>query len=301
MAGEITPREQLEVAAKRASEKQPDEIHLLPVEQHGWSNADAIEAHAAGLRGRGFTEAGTYAVDALPVMIRFLVKESERIYAAIYEHPKAGVWLNLVILHEDGTSLTLTNTQDRGLEKRPGHQIVYVHKAVAGQLYALALQAAAGPARRVVTASTIPDEFEKAWADGIRWRKARGISVTEAASVVLSRDGQPSRMLRKDRIQFIAEQDGPPERVLKDALSKVFEAHPSVEKAWLVLAGYDNASEIHVALCLFSASPDEVALIGAVRQTFARSFAKGTHLDILFVSTSDLKQLESICAPFYPR
>ena len=43
----------------------------------------------------------------------------------------------------------------------------------------------------------------------------------EAASVVLSRGGQPTRVVRPERIQYIAEQDGPPERQLKEALKKL--------------------------------------------------------------------------------
>jgi hypothetical protein len=49
-------------------------------------------------------------------------------------------------------------------------------------------------------------------------------------------------VLRKDRIQFIAEQDGLPESDLKDALNKVFDVHQSVDKAYLALVGYDEAA-----------------------------------------------------------
>src|SRR5438034_6276192 len=47
-------------------------------------------------------------------------------YAVIYEHPKAGIWINFVVLFQDGSSITFTNTQDRGMEKRPGHPTLHV-------------------------------------------------------------------------------------------------------------------------------------------------------------------------------
>lgn len=301
MGDEINRREQLEAAGRRAAQKQPDEIHLRAAPEPAWVHGDEIESNARALRKLGFTEAGSYTVDVLPVTIRFLVKESDRVYAAIYEHPKVGIWLNLIILHEDGTSVTFTNTQDRGLEKRPGHPIFYLHRATAAQLFAMLAQAVGGPQRRAVSAATIPAEFEKAWADGVRWRKSRSFSVAEVASVAISRDGSPARVLRKDRIQFIAEQDGPPERNLKDALRKVFDLHQSVEKAYLSRVSYDEGSEIGVALCLTSATPADSSLMDDIRKTFAAAFKKGTHLDILFVSASDLPRLERVCPPFYTR
>src|SRR2546423_9885257 len=86
--------------AKRAQANQPDEIRLLAAPEHRWANATAVEAHANAFKSVGFTEAGTYTVDVLPLALRFLIKESERMYSIIYEHPKAGVWINVVVLYE---------------------------------------------------------------------------------------------------------------------------------------------------------------------------------------------------------
>src|SRR5690242_5192589 len=108
MANEPTQQDALRAAARRAANQQPDEIHLSAAQEHAWSSASAVEAHASQLRGLGFVETGTYTIDALPVAVRFLLKETDRIYATIYEHPKVGVWMNLVILYANGTSSTLT-------------------------------------------------------------------------------------------------------------------------------------------------------------------------------------------------
>ena len=116
----------------RALAKQPDEIHLLPQPAHRWTNEVAIRALADPLLWAGFSEAGTYTVDKLPGMaVRFLLKADKHVYAAIYEHPKAGIWLNLVSLYQDGTSITFSTQRDRGLGHRPGHAIVYAPGAAA--------------------------------------------------------------------------------------------------------------------------------------------------------------------------
>src|SRR5712692_4714366 len=121
----------LKDVAQRATEKQPDNIHLIAAPQHVWSNTDAIETYTTAFRTLGFVDVETYLVDVLPVAILFFLKEPEQMYSTIYEHPKVGVWINLVVLYEDGTSITYTNTRDRGMEKRPGHPVVYAPGATA--------------------------------------------------------------------------------------------------------------------------------------------------------------------------
>lgn len=298
MTDEPNKKELLEAAAKRAIQNQPDEIRLVADPQHTWSNAAAIGAHATALGALGFTDAGAYTIEPLSVALRFFLKSSDRMYATIYDHPKAGIWLNFVVLYEDGSNITFTTTQDRGVEQRPGHPIVHVPGTDAGRLYSIAVGKAPPDGRKPLTAESIVMEFERAWAETVRWRKNRGISMTEVASVMLSRGGRDARILRPDRIQYIAEQDGDPERILKTRLVKVFEAYPALEKAYLVLVRYDEAPEGSVALCLVSKSKDP-ALFKAVCAAFASVFAKQVHLDILFVTPAEAARVEKVCRPFY--
>ncbi len=300
MSDETGKYKQLEDAGKRAADQQPDEIRLNAAPEHVWSNPAAIEAHATTLQALGFAEAGTYTVDVLPVAIKFLLKDPDRMYAAIYEHPKAGEWLNLIVLYEDGTSITFTNTQDRGLEQRPGHVIVYSPGATAGQLHPIAVGQCPAGARKALSPTTIVAEFERAWVEGTRWRKNRGISAVEVASAIFTGAGT-GRVLRKDRIQFLREQDGPPERNLKAAFSKLFEAHPPLQKAYLARVQYDEGPETPVALCLVSDTPRDLHLVETIRKTFKSFFKAGTHLDILLLSAPDVPRLEHVCRPFYTR
>jgi hypothetical protein len=283
--------EVLAAAGKRAAEMQPDTIRLIEAPGYSWKDAGEVSSFAKSFASLGFTDVGIYTVDVLPVAIRFLINESERQYAAIYEHPQAGVWINLVILYDDGTSLTFTNSQDRGLEQRPGHPIVYAHRASAEALHAATLQQARGEvSRKRITPASIVRDFEKAWADGIHWRKNRGISEMEVASVFFSQKGQPTRVLRPERIHFIAESKA--DAMLKGELSKVFDEFKSVQKAYLAEVRYDEVPNAAVTLCLFAAQPVTLPLVEAIRKT-------SSHLNLLLVREARLPQLEAVCPPFY--
>jgi hypothetical protein len=301
MSQETSQRELLEAAAKRAADKQPDEIRLIVTPDHSWTNPGLVAGYAETWRKLGFTDAGTFTVDRLPVAICFLLKQSDRMYATIYDHPKAGIWINCVVVYEDGTSVTFTSTRDKGLEKRPGHPIVYSPGATADALYAIAARECPHGAQKILSAASLVTEFEKGWADGVRWRKNRGISLTEVLSVQMSRAGQPWRAFRTDRVQFIAEQDGAPERDLKKSFVTLFEHHASIQKAYLVRVTYDEAPETVVALCVLATAPKEMELMDTIRKAFVQLFRRGEHLDMMFVPASDVPRLERVCSPFYTR
>jgi hypothetical protein len=291
----------LKAIAQRASQKQPDEIHLIPAPDYQWRNPAAIEPYRTALDAVGFDDAGIYSVDVLPVGLQFLLKDSDQMYAVIYEHPKVGVWINFVVLFDDETSITFTNTQDRGLEKRPGHPIVHVAGATADQLYTIAVAQCPPGTRKALTPESIAEEFEKAWAEGIQWRKSRGgISVREVASVVLSRGSRPARVFRAERVHYVAEQDGSAERELKNALRKIFESYSGVAKAYLVYVKYDESPEGAVALCLISTSR-EMKLVEDISKAFKSQFRKDEHLDIMFVSSTEAERIEAVCQPFFSR
>ncbi len=300
MSQEPPKRDQLEEAANRAIDKQPDEIHMIAAPDHAWTNQAAVNAYAQSLSALGFSDAGAFTIDVLPAATRFLLKKPDDVYAVIYEHPKAGVWLNLVILYENGGSMTLTTTPDRGLEKRPGHPTLHAPGATADELYAMTQKLLNEPKRKALMPSSIIGEFERAWADGVKWRKSRGMSATEAISILLSRDGKNVRALRPDRIEFVAEQSGDPERELKKRLAAFF-ATQAVAAAYLVRVHYDESPEYPVALCLRGASAKDAALVLGIQKVFAGVFRAGVHLDTIFVVPSDLPRLERVSKPFYER
>lgn len=103
--------------------------------------------------------------------------------------------------------------------------------------------------------------------------------------------------LQVPEIQFLGEQDGPPERLLKKRLSAVFVFHRQLERAYLAQVRY--ADESGVALCLRCVGGQNPQLAEVVGEVFGSIFGAHEHLDILFVSENQEAVLRRVCRPFY--
>jgi len=67
---------------------------------------------------------------------------------------------------------------------------------------------------------------------------------------------QPNRSMdefKTDQIRFLREQDGPPERELKNELANLFVSNSNVLRAYLVCVAYKGKPGLSVALCLVKA------------------------------------------------
>ena len=112
------------------------------------------------------------------------------------------------------------------------------------------------------------------------------------------RSGPESRT--EPRIEFLGEQDGPPERELKVVLTAEFAGHAHVMRAYLARVGYHPDAVPAVALCIRSSGGGERELAGRIAARFAALFARGIPLDILFPSADQEADIQRVCAPFYP-
>ena len=167
-----------------ALNQQPDTIQLKPANAHAWKNGQAAANFASPLADRGFQDAGTYTVAEMPGMVvRLLAKPEEHFYAAIYEHPQVGQWMDLVTLYQDGTSATFTTSKPTGLAPRPGHPSIHAPGAGPLAIYARARAERAKQVMMPATPMNAVHDFERAYAESIAWRKHRGISACEVAEV----------------------------------------------------------------------------------------------------------------------
>lgn len=174
---------------KMAMAKQPDRIRMVR-SASAFKDAKAARVYAEPLLALGFADAGTYSVDTLPgVLVRFFSKPKDNLYAVIYEHAKAGVWMNYVSLFGDGGSITFTTQTDRGLEQRPEHPITYAPGAGAEELYKRALSERPWKPLKPMPPENIVPEFERAYAESMAWRKQKGISKEEVLKVM--KTGRP--------------------------------------------------------------------------------------------------------------
>ncbi len=114
------------------------------------------------------------------------------------------------------------------------------------------------------------------------------------------------------QVQFVGEQDGPPERELKDRLATSLRPM-GVRKAYLAVVSYaerkgpQNASgdgagpELNVALCvsLNDGAAEKGEIVQRASHDFAAMFGPTQHMDIIFLTDQQEAALSKVCHPFY--
>ena len=173
---------------KAALDKQPGQIHLQRQDRAQWTNSTAADTIARALAWKGFEDAGCYAIAELPeVHLQLFTDTNRSMLANLYEHPKTGVWFELVTRYEDGTTASFSTLPATGLNPRPGH----VQVSAPGLDVSALLDRALGerPAKRQVRvrAADAAALFATGWADHMAWRKRQGISAAEVAQVAKRR------------------------------------------------------------------------------------------------------------------
>ena len=111
------------VAGKRIGAKalaqQPDRIHLQPGSPASWKNAAAASRIADALLTRAFADGGVYTVPELPgVVVQLMAHAKDGLYAAVYEHPKAGTWFDLVCWTASSPSARGVRSSSRARTRR---------------------------------------------------------------------------------------------------------------------------------------------------------------------------------------
>ncbi len=170
---------------KKAIAAQPDFITLARDEFPAWNNAPAIEELKSPLLAAGFDYAGTFKVDKMPgVKIAILAKPADCVAAHIYEHPKAGTWIELVTRYDDGSSHTLTTLPATGIQSPPWVQTIRASKAPASDLVRQLIGGRKPGAMKSVASDEAVREFEEGYAKSILWQKNKGMTTGEMAQVV---------------------------------------------------------------------------------------------------------------------
>jgi len=169
--------------------KQPDTIHLELRDPSIWKNSSAAGRLSQPLLARGFEDAGVYSVKELPgLTVHLLAHPGDNFYAAVYEHPVAGQWLDVFSRFPDDSSFTVTTAKPTGLTPRPGHVSLNVPGLAPGQV----LDKAIAERPRNQWPNTVSTEkavavFEKAYASSMTYRKQAGISRGEVVKVAMKR------------------------------------------------------------------------------------------------------------------
>jgi SseB protein C-terminal domain len=110
---------------------------------------------------------------------------------------------------------------------------------------------------------------------------------------------RPFEELRARAINFVAEQDGQPERNLKTKLVALFGQLQLVRIAYLACVQYENAGPLEVALCVRGQPGQNRMFAARVGEVFASIFGSHEHLDIIWITPEQETALTRVCRPFY--
>jgi hypothetical protein len=105
------------------------------------------------------------------------------------------------------------------------------------------------------------------------------------------------REIHVTSVQFLREQDGKPEQILKSRLIESFKRHSDVQRAYL--AQVSSGRQQSVALCLKTGHGPDPNLVREIGAIFAAIFVRQQHLDILFLNEPQESELTSVCTPFF--
>ena len=104
---------------------------------------------------------------------------------------------------------------------------------------------------------------------------------------------------RVTEIRFLGEQDGPPERLLKDQFVQFFRSDPHVVRAYLARIDFGEGTRASVALGLRAEAGSESRIGERIGAIFASIFRSEEHLDHIFLTDDQELQLSNVCNPFY--
>ncbi|HEV2188925.1 MAG TPA: enhanced serine sensitivity protein SseB C-terminal domain-containing protein [Stellaceae bacterium] len=99
-------------------------------------------------------------------------------------------------------------------------------------------------------------------------------------------------------LRFLGEQDGEPERRLKNGLTDLLNRNPNVRRAYLARAVNDGEPTVMLCIATLADEPDE-SLPREVGKIVAAIFSATQHLDILFPDDTQEARLAAVCVPFY--
>lgn len=99
------------------------------------------------------------------------------------------------------------------------------------------------------------------------------------------------------RLEFICEQDGPPERLLKTEIMKILQTDTRNTVAYLARTRLEGA--VGVVLGLGRTSGPDERIVARIGKAFASIFGGAEHLDILFLTELQEQQISQVCKPFF--
>jgi hypothetical protein len=169
--------------AKRAGDRVPNEIHLIPATMIMWKDEDKWRAAYNALETRGFRHAGNYRVQEIGVDVQFLINDQHCALACVYNHPAAGVFMDIVTRYEDGSSVTFANRGASGLDQHPQLQNRFLGEITPNALIDKAFSERPPSPMCPIREEDIVPDFCRVWKEYKEWRNKRGTSAEEVERI----------------------------------------------------------------------------------------------------------------------
>ncbi len=122
---------------------------------------------------------------------------------------------------------------------------------------------------------------------------------------------RPTEQFSPHQVRFVAEQDGAPERELKERLARSLRPL-GVRNAYLAVVAYEdrkppqstagsreNSTSVALCLTLQDGASEKHDIVEAAGAEFASMFGSRHHLDIVFLTDQQEAAAKKVCRPFY--
>lgn len=168
----------------------PFRVKLQRVEECAWNEAAAVRERVEELRGLGFRDVGSFEAPEITTALVALVHSDQSAAAVVYEHPKAGVWIDLVTKYADGSTYAVTTAQPDLLERPPGRILRNYPGLHPRDLYQRLVDERPSGTMLSIAPEDFVEWFERAYADDMEWRGRRGGPTEDEVRAIAARDGQ---------------------------------------------------------------------------------------------------------------
>lgn len=177
----------------------PLRIDLEPLQEADWSDGDKADLISETLAELGYEPDGLFETYApLQIEIQGFRNSQSSSFAALYEIKQMDrLCLDLVADLSDGTHITVSNAEDKGLDHPQFSKLIRLdhldlsEPEQVREMYARLLEELQGKTTVDLTGQKFEDNFESFWAREMDWRMERGGVTTEEVIRISAKNGEP--------------------------------------------------------------------------------------------------------------
>ena len=197
----------------------PMRIRLRPDNSYAWRDEIQVDSVGDELAGCGFVRIGTFSSTPPTVPIEAWHDPQQSIYAAICEHPVAGVWLDVLSLGQDGSTYTVSSGPGDQFDRPSDFQLERIPGATPKEVVSRFLGTRPDRAAVRTSAETFPAVFEDLWQRSMEFRIEQGVPSEEELRRICSAEGEapPHEMVEQFREMWQLQINEVRERQIREA------------------------------------------------------------------------------------